>query len=255
MKHIELYEHLEARLPRHLRCEWDNDGIMCMTEPEREVRKVLVTLDVTEEAVGRAVEEGFDLILSHHPLVFSGIKHFDVRASVPRRLAELAANGITVLSYHTRLDCAEGGVNDALAELLGLSDVEPFTVEGYPMGRVGNLPASLSARSFALFAKEALEAEQAVMADGGCPVRRVAVLGGSGDDAVKAARQTGADAFVTGELKYHTLSDAHLCDMTLVALGHYETEQPVCEALANWLEELLCGAEIEIYHANTLYRL
>ncbi len=255
MKHIELYEKLEARFPRHLRCDWDNDGIMCMCEPEREVKKILVTLDVTEEAVGKAVEEGFDLILSHHPLLFSGVKHFDLRASVPRRLSELAANGITVLSYHTRLDCAEGGVNDTLAELLGLSDIESFSVEGLPMGRVGNLPAALSPRSFALFVKEALDAEQAVMADGGCPIRRVAVLGGSGDDAVQAARQIGADAFVTGELKYHTLSDAHLCDMTLVALGHYETEHPVCESLAKWLEELVCEAEIEIYHANTLYRL
>ncbi len=255
MKHIELYEKLEARFLADLRCDWDNDGIMCMTDPDREVKKVLVTLDVTEETVGKAVDEGFDLVISHHPLVFRGVSHFDCRESVPRRLAQLVANGISVLSYHTRLDCAEGGVNDTLAEQLGLLDIEPFMVDGYPMGRVGNLPASLSPRSFALFAKEALDAEQAVMADGGCPVRRVAVLGGSGDDAVEPAKMAGADALVTGELKYHTLSDAHLCDMTLLALGHYETEQPVCESLAKWLEITLDDAEIEIYHANTLYRL
>ena len=255
MKHIELYNKLEALFPSVYRCPWDNDGIMCMTDPEREVKKVLVTLDVTEEAVGKAVDEGFDLIISHHPLIFSGVKHFDVRQSVPRRLTELSVNGITVLSYHTRLDCAEGGVNDCLAKVLALSDVAPFDVEGYPMGRIGNLPQVLSPRSFALYAKQALGAEQAVMADGGCLVYRVAVLGGSGDDAVQAARAAGANAFVTGELKYHTLSDAHLCDMTLLALGHYETEQPVCEYLENLLEEMLPEAEIEIYHANTLYRL
>ena len=255
MKHIELYEKLEARFPALLRCDWDNDGIMCMCQPEREVKKVLVTLDVTEEAVGKAVDEDFDVILSHHPLLFRGVTHFDVRQSVPRRLAQLVANGITVLSYHTRLDCAQGGVNDILAEQLGLTDIEPYKVDGFPMGRVGNLPAALSPRSLALFAKEALDAKQAVMADGGSPVRRVAVLGGSGDDAVEPARAAGADALVTGELKYHTLSDAHLCDLTLVALGHYETEQPVCEGLAKWLETTLEDAEIEIYHANTLYRL
>ena len=81
------------------------------------------------------------------------------------------------------------------------------------------------------------------------------MLGGAGDDVVKSAREAGADAFVTGELKYHTLSDAHLCDMTLVALGHYETEQPVCERLYEMLENWIPDAEIEIYHANTLYRL
>ena len=102
---------------------------------------------------------------------------------------------------------------------------------------------------------EGMDAEQAVMADGGSSIRRVAVLGGAGDDAVQAARDAGADAFVTGELKYHTLSDAHLCDMTLLALGHYETEQPVCQNLYDTLRALLPEAEIEIYHANTLYRL
>ena len=255
MKHIELYELLEKRFPASLRCPWDNDGIMCMCDPDREVKKVLVTLDITEDAVGKAIDEEFDLILSHHPLIFKGVTHLDVRESVPRRLLSLACEGVTALSYHTRLDAAVGGVNDALAEALELSEVSEFEVEGIPMGRIGYLPREMSPKAFALYVKEQLGAEQAVMADGGSSVRRVAVLGGAGDDVVKSAREAGADAFVTGELKYHTLSDAHLCDMTLVALGHYETEQPVCERLYEMLENWIPDAEIEIYHANTLYRL
>ena len=255
MKHLELYKKLEQRYPATLRCPWDNDGIMCMSDPDREVRRVLITLDITEDAVGKAIEEEFDLILSHHPLIFRGISHMDVRDSVPRRLLALAGEGITALSYHTRLDAAKGGVNDALAELLELEEVSEFEVEGVPMGRIGELAGEMTPKAFALYVKQRLDAEQAVMADGGSSIRRVAVLGGAGDDAVQAAREAGADAFVTGELKYHTLSDAHLCDMTLLALGHYETEQPVCQNLYDTLRALLPEAEIEIYHANTLYRL
>ena len=143
----------------------------------------------------------------------------------------------------------------SLSDALELSDVTEFDVDGVPMGRIGYLAREMSPKAFALYVKEQLGAEQAVMADGGSSVWKVAVLGGAGDDAVKSARAAGADALVTGELKYHTLSDAHLCDMTLVALGHYETEQPVCRRLYDTLKEWLPGVEIEIYHANTLYRL
>ena len=90
MKHIELYEKLEQLLPASLRCEWDNDGVMCMSCPEREVKKVLVTLDITDGAVEKAASEGFDVILSHHPLIFKKVAHLDVRETVPRRLLRLA---------------------------------------------------------------------------------------------------------------------------------------------------------------------
>ena len=255
MKHIELYEKLEQLLPASLRCEWDNDGIMCLTDPEREVKKVLVTLDITQGAVDKAVEEGFDVILSHHPLIFKKIAHLDVRESVPARLLKLAQSGITALSYHTRLDAAKGGVNDFLADALELSQVEALMVDGVPMGRIGNAKKEFSQKEFALYVKERLHAEQIVMAAGGRPIRRVAVVGGSAEEGILPAKMMGADAFVTGEAKYHTLSDAHLGGITVVAAGHYETEFPVCQMLYETVKEWIPAVEIEIYQANTLIRL
>ncbi len=255
MKHIELYEKLEERYPAALRCEWDNDGIMCMAKPDREVKKVLVTLDITEGAVQKAVKEDFDLVLSHHPLIFRRVAHLDIRESVPRRLLMLAEKGITALSYHTRLDAAENGVNDILAKTLGLTDIVPLIVDGVPMGRIGKTQKEFSPREFALYAKEKLSALQAVMADGGKPISRVAVVGGSAEEGIAPAKLMGADAFVTGEAKYHTLSDAHLGGISVIALGHYETEEPVCSVLAEAVKTWVPEAEIEIYSANTLIRL
>jgi len=255
MKHIELYEKLEQLYPTVLRCEWDNDGIMCMADPNREVRKVLVTLDITESAVKKAIDENFDLVLSHHPLIFRRVAHLDVRESVPRRLLMLAAHGITALSYHTRLDAAKGGVNDMLAKALCLTDVEPLMVDGVPMGRIGTAEKEFSPQELALYAKEKLGSRQVVMADGGRLVRRVAVVGGSAEEGIAPAKCMGAEAFITGEAKYHTLSDAHLGGITVIALGHYETEQQVCCALADAVKDRIPEAEIEIYHANTLIRL
>ena len=255
MKHVELYEKLEQRLSASLRFEWDNDGVMCMSCPEKEVKKVLVTLDITEGAVEKAVAEGFDLILSHHPLIFKKVAHLDVRDSVPRRLLTLAQHGITALSYHTRLDAAEGGVNDLLAKTLGLSELQELMVDGVPMGRMGNTEKEFSEEEFALYVKQCLGAEQIVMAKGGKPIRRVAVVGGSAEEGIAPAKYMGADAFVTGEAKYHTLSDAHLGGITVVVAGHYETEAPVCEMLFDFVKQQVPTAEIEIYHANTLIRL
>lgn len=255
MKHIELYEKLEAQFPAALRCEWDNDGIMCMSKPDREVKKVLITLDITEGAVRKAVSEDFDMVISHHPLIFRKVAHLDVRDSVPRRLLMLAEKGITALSYHTRLDAAEDGVNDILAKTLCLTDVEALTVDGVPMGRIGNTHKAFTATEFAEYAKERLSASQVVMADGGKPVLRVAVVGGSAEEGILPAKIAGADAFVTGEAKYHTLSDAHMGGISVIALGHYETEQPVCKVLAETVKRWSEEAEIEIYSANTLIRL
>lgn len=255
MKHIELYEKLEQLLPASLRCEWDNDGVMCMSDPEREVKKVLVTLDITEGAVEKAICEGFDVILSHHPLIFKKVAHLDVRDSVPRRLLKLAQSGITALSYHTRLDAAKGGVNDFLADALALLEVQELMVDGVPMGRIGTVQKTFSEEEFALYVKKCLSAEHIVMAKGGKPIRRVAVVGGSAEEGIAPAKMMGADAFVTGEAKYHTLSDAHLGGITVVAAGHYETEAPVCQMLYQNVKEWIPTAEIEIYHANTLIRL
>ncbi|MBR4872828.1 MAG: Nif3-like dinuclear metal center hexameric protein, partial [Clostridia bacterium] len=129
----ELYRFLENKIPKSLSCEWDNDGLMCCPDPAREVKKVLFALDITEAVVEMAIEKGCDVILSHHPLVFRPVKALTTEGGVPRKLIRLVQNGISAMSFHTRLDAVCGGVNDILAATLGLENVSAFGPEGEQM--------------------------------------------------------------------------------------------------------------------------
>lgn len=246
----ELYKQLCERIPPSLACEWDNDGVMCMPDPDREVKRILLPLDITEAVVDLAIAEGYDLIISHHPLLFRGIKHLTVQDPVARRSIKLCRAGIAALSFHTRLDAVEGGVNDVLAKWLTLTDVLPFGDEG--MGRVGTLREPMSAEAFAAMVVDRLNAPTVTLADSGRPVQRVAVLGGSGGDDVLAALSAGADTYVTGEAPHHWLVDAPEMGLNLIAAGHYHTEYLVMERLAVMLSELLPHAHVLPVNSNAV---
>ena len=156
----EFYASLEAILPRSLSCDWDNDGISCCPDPDAPVKGVLIALDPTEDAVEEAITRGCNVILTHHPMLFRGLKTVDGRDTGSRKVIRMITHGITAMAFHTRLDAADGGVNDILATRLGLSDVTPFGEDGnpagQPIGRVGTLPAAVSADEFIQTVKAAL---------------------------------------------------------------------------------------------------
>ena len=234
----ELYRYLDERIPRSLSCEWDNDGLMCCPDGDREVRRVLVALDVTGEVVNAAADGGYDVIISHHPFIFKGLKSIDGDNYIASKAITLIKSGICVMSFHTRLDAVTGGVNDMLAVLLGLEDIETFGEEG--IGRVGELAHKTDIASFALRVKEALRAPVVLYADASRPVKRVAVLGGEGGDDIAAARAAGADTYVSGRLGYHNMTDAPDSGINLIEAGHFYTEDPVCHVLR---ELVLCADE------------
>ena len=122
MKVRELYEKLEERIPRTLSCSWDNDGLMCCPDPEAEVRRVLVALDVTAEVAETAIAGRYDAVVSHHPLVFRPLRAVEPGDAVAKKVIRLLSAGVSVMSFHTRLDAVCGGVNDTLAAALGLSE-------------------------------------------------------------------------------------------------------------------------------------
>ena len=244
----ELYRILDERIPASLSCEWDNDGVMCLPEPDREVKSVLIALDITEAVVDCAVADGCDVLISHHPLLFRGVKHMTVDDPVARRTIKLCRAGIAAFSFHTRLDAMEGGVNDVLADLLDLMNVIPFGDEG--IGRVGTLAEPMSAEAFAATVAERLGVPSVTLADAGKPIRRVAVLGGSGGDDVTAALATGADAYVTGEAPHHWLVDAPEMGLSLIVAGHHATEAPVLDALLDLLDELLPDSHLCTVNSN-----
>ena len=245
-----LYDFLNKKIPTSLSCEWDNDGLMCCPRPEREVKKVLLTLDISAEAVDRAIDGGFDAVISHHPLVFKPIKSLNTDDCVQRRLIKLVENGISAMSFHTRLDALDGGVNDMLAHILGLTDVEKFGQNGEDIGRIGTVPTT-TAREFAEKVKKAL-GTIVVLYSGDRPVKRVAVLGGHGEDFVWAAKMAGADSYVSGRIGYHNMTDANDLGINLFEAGHFYTENPVLPILAYFINEFDESIEVEFEKINPI---
>ncbi len=229
----ELYKKLIARLPDSLSESWDNDGKMVCPDGDHSVRRVLLALDVTEDVVDFAVENHFDLILSHHPLVFRPLTSVTEDTPVGCKLIKLIRAGVSVFSFHTRADRVDGGVNDMLADLLSLSEVEPLGEDG--MGRVGYLEEPMALEDFAERVKAQLQTPVLRVADGGNLVHKVAVLGGEGKDYIGAALASGADTYLSGSLGYHAMEDGPELGINLVEGGHYYTEQ----AVLIFFEELL----------------
>lgn len=245
----DLYEKLSERIPDTLREEWDNDGLMCAPDGTREVSKVLLTLDVTEELVDYAIEQGFDLIISHHPLIFKPLSAVNEQNHVARKLIKLIENEISVFSFHTRADKVTGGVNDRLAELLGIENTLPFG-EGQ-LGRVGEVE-EMTLEDFIYKVKTALGADIVKYSDGYNTVKRVALVGGDGKDFVGDAIKCGADTYLSGRISYNIMEEAAEMGINLVEAGHYFTEQPLME----FFKELLLEADgtlfIEVANSNMI---
>ncbi len=256
MKVIELYERLSEIIPASLSCTWDRDGLESCPEPDRDVRKILVSLDVTNSVIDRAIETRADVIVSHHPLFFGGLGNINAMTFDGARAVKLAREGIAVMSFHTRLDALKGGVNDTLASLMGLCDVKIIGDEG--IARIGELECEMSVEDFGRMLKERLSSgsceREAHIAVCGAnrAVKKVALLGGSGGDDIKVAAASGADTYVTGELKYHERLSAVDFNMNLICAGHFFTEYPVCEFLKETVMGICPDAEVEIYFSNTI---
>lgn len=248
----ELYTELERRIPRSLSCDWDNDGLMCCPDPNARVKRVLVALDVTGDTVRRAIDGNYDLILSHHPMIFRPLRALDPRNCVAKRALDLARAGISIMSFHTRLDAVQGGVNDTLAERLGVRDAEPF---GDGIGRIGSLDVPLTLDEFAVHVKNVIGAPSVLCADAELPVRRVALLGGNGSDDVSAALAAGADTYLSGEIAYHHFVDARETGINLIAAGHFYTEDPVCETLRRILFEQDPSLTVDLFNSNRTKRI
>lgn len=224
-----LYGKLDELAPFRTQEKWDNSGLLA-GDPDAEVTKALLVLDITPEAVEEAARLGAQLIISHHPVIFHPLKALEP-GTAPTLLAW---RGIAAICSHTCLDKAL--VNDCLAAALGLEEVLPFAAgeDGIPMGRIGTLPRPASPAEFAAAAAERLGAPVRYNR-GGRTIRRVAVLGGAGGDLIGEAAATGADALVTGEAKHHEYLDAARLGITLFDGTHYATERVVLAPLAERL--------------------
>lgn len=208
--------------------EGDSVGLL-VGSADKTVSRVAVALDVTTETVKQAKEAGCDLLVTHHPAYFGLLEEQpeDSAAALAQKL------GLCIISAHTNLDAAKGGVNDVLAALLGIKNVEAIGIEGepLPMARVGELEAE-NAASLATFAGKKLGVGGVKFTECSGAISRVAVCGGSGGDFLIAAKNAGAQALVTGESKHHLRLLARELDVALIECGHFCTEQPIKKILA-----------------------
>ena len=246
----EFYKKLSVHFPEELREAWDNDGIMCCADSSIEVENVLITLDVTEEIVDYAIERGFNLIISHHPLIFKPLGAITEENNVSRKVIKLINNNVSVFSFHTRADKAEGGVNDILAGILGLKNTEPFGEGG--LGRIGELDEECDLDVFSDIIKTKLGADGIRVADGYDTVKRVAVVGGEGKGYVNAAIACGADTYVSGRIGYNVMEEAPERAINLIEAGHYYTEFPITSYFAELVGKIDDSVYIEIADSNMI---
>lgn len=246
----ELYQKFAEVIPEHLREPWDNDGIMCCADGSSEVYRVLVSLDVTEEIVDYAIERGFDLIVSHHPLIFKPISSLDEENHIARKLIKLVCSGISVFSFHTRADKLVGGVNDRLADILGMSDVRPFG-EG-DLGRIGTIDETMDLQDFAYRVKQLCGSDIVRYADGFSDVHTVALVGGDGKGYVKAAIEEGADTYISGRIGYNVMEEAAEMGINLIEAGHYFTEQHITEFFRELLIDFDPNLYVEVADSNMI---
>lgn len=252
-----VYDFIQTKAPFELQMDFDNAGFL-VGRADRPVTRILVSLDITREVVEEAVKMGAQLIVAHHPVIWGGAKSVTDQTETGRILLAMIENGISAICAHTNLDAAVGGVNDALAHKLGLSDIQQLHQDGtdcngnpYGIGRVGYVSEQpLSA--FAAFVKEQLGAGGVRLVDGGKPVRKVAVGGGACYDMIHDALDKGCDTFVTSDVKYNGFLDAKAMGMNLLDAGHYPTENVISPVLKTWIEEAFPHLTVETseYHSE-----
>ena len=255
MKIQELLSALEVFAPLPLQESWDNAGLQ-VGVTEAEVSGALLCLDVTESIVDEALAKGCNLIVSHHPLLFRGLKTISDLTDVQRTVRKAIQHDVAVVSMHTNMDNAEGGVNYKMAAKLGLRDVRflaPRTVGDVTCGSgvVGELEHPLSARDFIdhvkrTFGVVCVQTNELLER----PVSRVALCGGAGDFLLDEAVNAAADAFITGEMHYHQYF-GYEQRVQICVIGHYQSEQYTTEIFRDIINDRCPGVRTEIAETVT----
>ncbi len=252
----EFLGHLDTVIPFSLAESWDNCGLQA-GRPEASVTKVLVALDVTMEVMAGALAWGADLVLTHHPLMIAPLKQLDFSVMPGSAIALSAAHNISIISLHTNLDKARGGLNDYFSRLLGLTQLvclQPSCEnngtnrcvdEG--IGRVGQLAAPVTLAALGEQVKKTFRAGYVRRV--GSPdmmVNTVAVCTGSGESLLKDVFNSGAQAYITGDLKYHGARDIESSGMGAIDVGHFASEHIVIDLLLEKVKTISVQGELNL---------
>ncbi|CAG0910128.1 unnamed protein product [Cyprideis torosa] len=224
-----LLEIIETLAPSSLAEGWDNVGLLVGAR-SRPCTSVLVGLDPTIELLEEAIEKGSDTVITHHPAIFKALSNIDTDSPNGRFLEKAFSGKINVIACHTNLDAAQGGINDHLAQSLGLQEIAPLqhsqASELPAIARIGHYPQALEQKEFLARVFHILELDYVAATDN-LPnrIQTVAVCGGSGSDFAEAALEKGADVYLTGEIKHSTAIWARQAGLALIDGTHYATEK------------------------------
>ena len=237
MKIKDLIKVIEEFAPLSIQERWDNSGL-CVGSPEDEVNSVLLALDCTPELVDEAVACGADMIITHHPLIFSGLKKISPDDMVGNAVIKAVKAGISIYAAHTNADKVIAGVSGAMAARLGLKDVTILADEGdgTGLGIVGNLPEELMADEVIALVKEKFSLKcmkSSKPLDG--KIRRVAMCGGSGGSLIDAAKRSGAQLYISGDISYHNFFAPE--GFMIMDIGHYESEIEIVDILFSLIKK------------------
>jgi dinuclear metal center YbgI/SA1388 family protein len=237
---------------------WDNVGLQ-VGHPEWPVKRVWVALDPLPQVVADACRAGVDLLITHHPLIFKPLKSVDCGSPIGSIIQEALLNRLTIFAAHTNLDSASDGVNDTLANRIGLQDLAPLRVDApgdagvddsgareevQGLGRIGRLVEKMSLRDLAIQVKEKIGLEHVTIA--GPPdlqVETIALCSGSGSSLMSAFLATGAQVYVSGDLRYHDARDAEIAGRGLIDIGHFDSEHLIVDVLAERLQAAMHQTE------------
>ncbi|MGN0298720.1 MAG: Nif3-like dinuclear metal center hexameric protein [Lachnospiraceae bacterium] len=259
MKAKEVIALLQNLAPESWQCKWDNSGLL-VGSGKRDVKKIFVTVDVTEEVIEKAISEECDMIVSHHPMIFSGVKRISDEDFDGKKVLKLAENGIVLYAMHTNFDKSDRGMGMAAAERLHLEhraplgDIEEKIVDdGYEVtigvGAKGVLQEPMPLRKFCERLKGVFSIDSLHVFAGSAAmdtmISYVALCPGSGADGIEDAIKAGADVYVTGDIKHHTGLDAAERGLIVIDCGHYQMEWIFIDVVSQYLHEM-CSDELEV---------
>lgn len=250
----EIIKKLENKFPLKNKEEWDNVGLM-VGRRKNEIKKIQLSLDVTMETIDNAIKNGVDLIISHHPMIFSGVKKVNDDTVLGEKILKAIENNIAIYSLHTNLDSTREGLNDYVGKKLNLFNgkiIDEIDEEGYGIGRVYSLDEKIKFIDFIEKIKKVFLTNNLRVSGRELDeilIKKIAIVNGAGSSYWRKAKKMGADVLITGDVKYHEALDALEEKFCIVDIGHYETEHFFGEIIKRELEKF---DDIEIIEFNDI---
>lgn len=249
---------LEERYPKRLAEDWDNVGLL-LGDNKQEIKKVQLSLDITDKAIENAVKNGVNMIVTHHPFIFKGIKNIDFSTTIGKKIRDLIKNDISVYSIHTNLDSAQGGLNDYLLSLLDICESKVIDKnsenESCGIGRLYKLKEETLLKEYIVQLKERFQLEnlRVIAESDEVKIKRVALINGSGMSYWRKVKSLGADLFITGDVGYHEALEAKESGLAVIDIGHFEGERHFVRLLKTYFEKI--NIDVIIYNDGPTFKI